>query len=93
MRSAPPTRSCARKEDRVAVCFIGDGGTSNGAFYEALNMAGVWKTPVVIVINNNRWAISTPRELESAAKTLAQKAIAAGVEGLQVDGNDVDRGL
>lgn len=78
-----------RKEPRVAVCFIGDGGTSNGAFYEALNMAGVWKTPLVIVINNNRWAISTPRDLESAAETLAQKGIAAGVEGRQVDGNDV----
>lgn len=77
-----------RKEPRVAVCFIGDGGTSNGAFYEALNMAGVWKTPLVIVINNNRWAISTPREKESAAETLAQKGIAAGVEGRQVDGND-----
>ena len=78
-----------RKEDRVAVCLIGDGGTANGGFYEALNMAGVWKAPVVIVINNNRWAISTPREQESAAETLAQKAIAAGIEGLQVDGNDV----
>lgn len=79
----------ARKEDRVVVTFIGDGGTSNGAFYEALNMAGVWKTPVVFVINNNGWAISTPRELESAAETLAQKAVAAGIEGRQVDGNDV----
>jgi len=78
-----------RKEDRVAVCFVGDGGTGNGAFYEALNMAGVWKAPVVIVINNNRWAISTPRERECAAETLAQKAIGAGVEGVQVDGNDV----
>lgn len=78
-----------RNEDRVAVCFIGDGGCANGGFYEALNMAGVWKAPVVIVINNNRWAISTPSELETAAETLAQKAIAAGVEGRQVDGNDV----
>jgi len=78
-----------RKEDRVAVCMIGDGGVGNGAFYEALNMAGVWKAPVVIVINNNQWAISTPRERECAAETLAQKAIGAGVEGLQVDGNDV----
>lgn len=78
-----------RKQDRVAVCIIGDGGTANGGFYEPLNMAGVWQAPVVIVINNNRWAISTPRELESAAETLAQKAIAAGIEGLQVDGNDV----
>jgi len=78
-----------RGEDRVVVSFIGDGGTANGGFYEPLNMAGVWKTPVVIVINNNGWAISTPRTLESAAETLAQKGVAAGVEGWQVDGNDV----
>jgi len=78
-----------RREKRVAVSMIGDGGTSTGDFYEALNMAGVWNAPLVIVINNNRWAISTPRELESAAATLAQKAVAAGIEGLQVDGNDV----
>lgn len=78
-----------RKEDRVAVCSIGDGCTANGGFYEALNMAGVWRAPCVVVINNNRWAISTPLELESATQTLAQKAIAAGVEGRQVDGNDV----
>lgn len=78
-----------RKEDRVAVTFIGDGGTSNGAFYEALNMAGVWNAPVVVVINNNGWAISTPRALESAAATLAQKGVAAGVACQQVDGNDV----
>jgi 2-oxoisovalerate dehydrogenase E1 component alpha subunit len=77
-----------RREKRVAVTFIGDGGTANGAFYEALNMAGVWNTPVVIVINNNGWAISTPRSLESAARTLAQKGVAAGVECRQVDGND-----
>lgn len=78
-----------RREERVAVCMIGDGGTANGGFYEPLNMAGIWKAPVVIVINNNGWAISTPRALESAAGTLAQKGVAAGVEGVQVDGNDV----
>ncbi len=78
-----------RKEERVAVSFIGDGGTGNGGFYEALNMAGAWRVPVVVVVNNNGWAISTPRALGSAAETLAQKAIAAGIEGLQVDGNDV----
>ncbi|WP_442756234.1 pyruvate dehydrogenase (acetyl-transferring) E1 component subunit alpha [Methylocystis sp. JAN1] len=78
-----------RREDRVVVTFVGDGGTANGAFYEALNMAGVWNVPVVIVINNNGWAISTPRSLESAAQTLAQKGVAAGVECRQVDGNDV----
>lgn len=78
-----------RREKRVAVCTIGDGGTAKGDFYEALNLAGVWNAPLVVVINNNRWAISTPRELESAAATLAQKAVAAGIEGRQVDGNDV----
>ncbi|WP_424363631.1 pyruvate dehydrogenase (acetyl-transferring) E1 component subunit alpha [Methylocystis parvus] len=78
-----------RREERVAVTFVGDGGTANGAFYEALNMAGVWNAPVVILINNNGWAISTPRSLESAAQTLAQKGVAAGVECRQVDGNDV----
>ena len=77
-----------RREERVAVAFIGDGGTSNGAFYEAINMAGVWNVPLVIVINNNCWAISTPRALGSACDTLAQKAVAAGIESRQVDGND-----
>jgi len=78
-----------RREPRAAVCLLGDGGTSRGDFYEGLNMAGVWKLPMVLIINNNQWAISVPRELQSAAKTLAQKAIAAGIEGRQVDGNDV----
>ncbi len=78
-----------RGEKRVAVCMIGDGGTAKGDFYEALNLAAVWRAPLVVVINNNRWAISTPCELESATATLAQKAVAAGFEGLQVDGNDV----
>lgn len=78
-----------RREKRVAVTILGDGGTSTGDFYSALNMAGVWGVPLVVVINNNQWAISTPCKLETATPTLAQKAIAAGVDGLQVDGNDV----
>lgn len=78
-----------RNEDRAVVCVLGDGSTSKGDFYEALNVAGAWSLPVVYVINNNQWAISVPRENQTAAETLAQKAIAAGVEGLQVDGNDV----
>ncbi len=78
-----------RREDRVVVTFVGDGGAGNGAFYEAMNMAGVWNAPVVVIINNNGWAISTPRSLECAAPTLAQKSVAFGVEGVQVDGNDV----
>jgi pyruvate dehydrogenase E1 component alpha subunit len=78
-----------RREPRVAVCMFGDGATSRGDFYEGMNMAGVWKVPMVMVVNNNQWAISVPRSLQSAAATLAQKAIAAGIEGRQVDGNDV----
>jgi len=78
-----------RGEPRVAVCILGDGGTSKGDFCEALNIAGVWTLPVVFVINNNEWAISVPRSAQTAAETLAQKAIAAGVPAEQVDGNDV----
>lgn len=78
-----------RREPRAAVCLIGDGGTSRGDFYEGMNFAGVNRLPVVFVINNNQWAISVPRARQSAAQTLAQKAIAAGIEGIQVDGNDV----
>lgn len=77
-----------RGEARVAVSILGDGGSSKGDFYEALNFAAVWQAPLVVVINNNQWAISVPRAQQSAAATLAQKAIAAGIEGLQVDGND-----
>jgi 2-oxoisovalerate dehydrogenase E1 component alpha subunit len=78
-----------QREPRVAVCVCGDGATSNGAFYEAINCAGAWRVPAVFVINNNQWAISVPRTVQTAAETLAQKAIAAGIPGVQVDGNDV----
>jgi pyruvate dehydrogenase E1 component alpha subunit len=78
-----------RGEPRAAVCVFGDGATSKGDAAEALNMAGVWKVPVIFVVNNNGWAISVPRQRQSAAATLAQKAIAAGMPGEQVDGNDV----
>lgn len=78
-----------RGEKRCAVSSIGDGGTSEGAFYEALNLAGAQQLPVVFVVVNNKWAISVPLHLQTAAKTLAQKAIAAGMPGIQVDGNDV----
>ena len=79
----------ARKEPRCAVAFIGDGGTSQGSFYEAMNLAGARQLPVVFVVVNNKWAISVPIEAQTAAKTLAQKSIAAGIPGIQVDGNDV----
>ena len=78
-----------RGEPRVAVCVTGDGGTSKGDFYEALNVAGAWRLPAVFVVTNNQWAISLPRTAQTAATTLAQKAIAAGFSGEQVDGNDV----
>jgi pyruvate dehydrogenase E1 component alpha subunit len=78
-----------RKEPRVAVCFLGDGATSKGDVYEAMNFAGVHKLPVVFVVNNNQWAISVPLSLQTACETLAQKAIAAGFGTEQVDGNDV----
>src|ERR1043165_5852322 len=78
-----------RKEPRVAVCLFGDGATSKGDVWEAMNFAGVWKLPLVFVANNNRWAISVPLNLQTASETLAQKAIAAGFAGEQVEGNDV----
>lgn len=78
-----------RKQDRVAVVCLGDGGTSEGDFYEAMNVAGVWNLPVVFVVNNNKWAISVSLEKQTATKTIAQKAIAAGFDGIQVDGNDI----
>lgn len=78
-----------RNQPHVVVTTCGDGATSEGDFYEALNIAGVWQLPIVFVINNNQWAISVPRKAQSHAKTLAQKAVAAGIHGEQVDGNDV----
>ena len=78
-----------RGERRAAVCLFGDGATSKGDFYEGLNLAGVWGVPAVFVVSNNAWAISVPRTAQTAAGTLAQKAIAAGVSCEQVDGNDV----
>ncbi len=77
-----------RGEPRVAVTVFGDGATSKGEFYEAANAAGVWNLPLVLLVNNNQWAISVPRSEQSACQTLAQKAIAAGISGEQVDGND-----
>ena len=78
------------KGDAIAVmAYMGDGATSKGDFHEGLNFAGVFSAPVVFVCQNNQWAISVPRRRQTASKTLAQKAIAYGFPGLQVDGNDV----
>ncbi len=78
-----------RNERRAVVTTCGDGATSRGDFYESLNVAGTWQLPLVIVVNNNQWAISVPRDLQTGAQTIAQKALAAGIEGVVVDGNDV----
>ena len=78
-----------RSEARAVVCTLGDGATSKGDVYEAMNMAGLWRLPVVFVVVNNQWAISMPRQGQTACATLAQKAVAAGFDGEQVDGNDV----
>ncbi len=78
-----------RHEARVAVCIFGDGATSKGDVAEALNFAGIWRLPAVFIVSNNQWAISVPRRAQTAAETLAQKAVAAGLPGRQVDGNDV----
>ncbi len=77
-----------RKDHAAALVYFGDGGSSRGDFHEGLNIAGVFKLPVVFLCQNNQWAISVPREHQTASKTIAQKAFAYGFEGIQVDGND-----
>lgn len=78
-----------KKIPQAVLTMCGDGATSQGDFYEAMNVAGVWKLPVVFVVCNNQWAISVGRDVQTAAHTIAQKAIAAGFQGEQVDGNDI----
>lgn len=78
-----------RGHERVCLTFLGDGGTSEGDFHEACNFAGVFNLPVIFVIQNNQWAISHPRQMQTRSETLAQKAVAYGFDGIQVDGNDV----
>lgn len=73
----------------VALGFLGDGATSKADFHTALNFAGVYQTPSVLVCENNQYAISTPRGKQTGSETIAQKAIAYGIKGIQVDGNDV----
>jgi pyruvate dehydrogenase E1 component alpha subunit len=77
------------KKKQVAVAYIGDGGTSHGEFYEGMNFAAVFNAPLITIIQNNQYAISTPRAKATKAETLAQKAVAFGIPGIQVDGNDV----
>ncbi len=76
------------QKDEVVYTFVGDGGTSEGDFHEALNFSGVWKVPVVFVIQNNRYAISFGVQNQTASRNLAVKSYAYGIQGIQVDGND-----
>ncbi len=78
-----------KKEDRVAMVFFGEGATSEGDFHEAMNFAQVYKAPTIFVCQNNQWAISVPRGAQTSSETIAQKALAYGMPGIQVDGNDV----
>jgi pyruvate dehydrogenase E1 component alpha subunit len=79
----------ARKSSSVAIAFLGDGATSQADFHAAMNFAGVWKVPCVLVCQNNHWSISVPAERQTASRTFAVKARAYGVPGLRVDGNDL----
>jgi len=77
------------KKDEVAMAFVGDGGTSEGDFHEALNFAGVWKVPVIFVVQNNQYAISVPVKSQTSSINIAIKSRAYGIKGLKVDGNDI----
>ena len=77
-----------RGKKSVAVTYTGDGGSSQGDFYEGINFAGAFRSPAIFIVQNNQYAISTPRELQTAAKTIAQKGIAAGIPSILVDGMD-----
>lgn len=78
-----------KRQKMVSLICFGDGATSEGDFHDGMNFAGVFKTPSVFLCINNQWAISVPRSRQSATKTLAQKAVAYGFPGIQVDGNDL----
>jgi len=78
-----------RGDDAVVMAYFGDGATSEGDFHEAMNFAGVWHVPVIFVCQNNQWAISVPLKKQTHSRTIAQKALAYGLPGIQVDGNDV----
>lgn len=81
--------STLKKEKRVTVVFNGDGGTSEGDFHEAINVAAVWNLPVIFVIENNGYGLSTPSNEQFKCKQFIDKAIGYGIEGVQVDGNNV----
>lgn len=89
LHAAGAAMAAKLKGDKNAVLvFMGDGATSEGDFHEAMNFAGVFKAPVVFVVQNNQWAISVPLSKQTASQTIAQKAVAYGFDGYRVDGND-----
>ncbi|MGV2787423.1 pyruvate dehydrogenase (acetyl-transferring) E1 component subunit alpha, partial [Clostridium perfringens] len=77
-----------KKQKQVAITYTGDGGSSEGDFYEGLNYAGVYKLPVIFFVQNNGYAITTPFSKQTAALSIAHKAVAAGIKGVKVDGMD-----
>jgi len=77
------------EKETCVLAFFGDGATSEGEFHEALNFASAWQVPVVFICQNNQWAISTPRSIQTHSKTIAQKAFSYDMPGIQVDGNDI----
>jgi pyruvate dehydrogenase E1 component alpha subunit len=78
-----------RNDQTVCACFVGDGGTSQGDFHEAMNFATVYSVPLIMIVQNNHWAISLPPHKQTASQTLAQKAVAYGLDAMQIDGNDI----
>lgn len=89
-QAAGTARAAQIRGDKICTwVYFGDGGTSEGEFHSGLNFAGVWKAPCVFICENNHWAISVPAECQTASATFAEKAIAYGMPGVRVDGNDV----
>jgi len=78
-----------RKQDNVVLTHVGEGSSSNGAWHEAVNFAGIWKLPIIFTIENNLWAESVPTHLSSAVKHYADRGLSHGVPGVTIDGNDV----
>ena len=81
--------STLQGKDEVSIAYFGDGATSQGDFHEAMNWAGAFNTPTVFLCQNNQFAISVPRASQTSSETIAQKAVAYGMPGIQVDGNDI----
>ena len=78
-----------QKRDDVAICFFGDGASNEGAFHEALNMASIWKLPVIFVCENNKYGMSVSTERSMAVANVADRAVAYGMPGVIVDGNSI----